>query len=277
MSKQAIGDTTITLTLLNADPLLLTDTAAEQPNIIFDLNTATASKRLDSDSSSTDPLSTDLLDVVDAPDIDSLFSLGTATAQATAATAMLTASYGDPIEWGDPLTDQYYWRQQNGQFSCAVVAQISVYQSLTGNYIDEQLACNYAQAQGWFDPRSGTSPVHIGKILNALGISTTQGYNATLNNIAAALAQGDKPIVALDANEIWNPKRDQYGNPVEQTLAGHAVWVTGIDRKANGSFDIVLNDSGKPSGYSNVVSYADFYNAWTDYSYFVSVADNPFT
>ena len=110
-----------------------------------------------------------------------------------------------------------------------------------------------------------------------MGISTIQEYNATLSDIAIALSQGDKPIVGLDANEIWTPKRDQYGNPVEQSDAGHAVWVTGIDQKANGSYNVILNDSGTPYGRSEVVSYVDFNNAWTDMGHFLTIADNPFT
>ena len=64
---------------------------------------------------------------------------------------------------------------------------------------------------------------------------------------------------------------------MEQTNAGHAVWVTGISRKANGSFNVTLNDSGTPYGQSEVVRYADFNNAWTDYNHFLCVADNPLT
>ena len=51
-------------------------------------------------------------------------------------TNSLSGSYDNFIEYGDPFTDAYYWRQQSpGQNTCAVVAQISIYESLTGNYI----------------------------------------------------------------------------------------------------------------------------------------------
>jgi len=185
--------------------------------------------------------------------------------------------YNDPIEFGTPFSDAYYWRYQQGQNSCAVVAQISVYQSLTGYYVSESAASAYAQQQGWFDPLTGTLPAHTGNLLNAYGISTYQMQYATLGTLQNALAQGDKPIVGLDANEIWNPYDDWYGNPVEQADAGHAVWVTGIDYESDGSIGIILNDSGTPSGQLSVVDYHDFMNAWQDYNYFVAIADNPFT
>ena len=61
---------------------------------------------------------------------------------------------------------------------------------------------NNAQSQGWFDPQSGTSLANTGNLLDALGIPTTRTQNATIADIAIALSRGDKPIVALDSNEI---------------------------------------------------------------------------
>ena len=192
------------------------------------------------------------------------------------ATQILGGLYDDPIEYGTPIDDSYYWRHQQGDNSCAVVAQICVYESLTGEYISEDAASYYAQQQGWFDPLTGTSPENTGNILNALGINTYQ-VDASLSGLEYALAWGDKPIVGLDASEIWNPQYDLYGNPVEQDFQGHAVWVTGIDYESDGSVGIILNDSGTSSGMASVVGYSDFMNAWQDTNYFVAVADNPMT
>ena len=286
MPKQAVGKTATPLSLLESDSLnslSLSDTSTDRSRTLSNLDAFTKSKPLNSDSSianrlNSNSLDADTLSIVDAPNTDTLFGLrATNSVKATHRKKPLTKTYYDPIEWGNPAIDQYYWREQNGNASCAVVAQISAYKSLTGITVDEQTACNYAQSQGWFDPQSGTSLSNIGKLLNAYGVYTVQKYNATLNDIAIALSKGDKPIVGLDANEIWTPKRDRYGNAVEQADAGHAVWVTGIDRKANGSYNVILNDSGTSLGRSEVVSYADFNNAWTDYSHFLTVADNPFT
>ena len=94
------------------------------------------------------------------------------------ATLVVSASHDDRIEYGTPLEDAQYWRQQQGQYSCAVVAQICVYQSLTGGYVSEDAANNYAQQQGWFDPQSGTSPQYIGYILDTLGIGAYQQYGS---------------------------------------------------------------------------------------------------
>lgn len=191
--------------------------------------------------------------------------------------ASLGDLYDDPIEYGTPFFDAFYWRQQQSAASCAVVAQICVYQSLTGQYISEYDANNYAQMQGWFDPLTGTPLGYVGHILDALGVPTYEMFNASLGDLQSALSNGDKPIVGLDGQEIWAPVYDWFGNPLEQVEAGHAVWVTGIDYEWNGSIGIIINDSGHPNGMASVVDYYDFMNAWQDYGYFLSVADNPFT
>jgi uncharacterized protein YfdQ (DUF2303 family) len=61
--------------------------------------------------------------------------------------------------------------------------------------------------------------------------------------------------------------------PVEQENAGHAVWVTGVDPEPDGSYKILLNDSGTSLGQMSAIDYWDFYNAWQDAGCFVAVVD----
>ncbi|NET45445.1 hypothetical protein [Okeania sp. SIO2B3] len=178
--------------------------------------------------------------------------------------------------WGDPIQDGNCWEQQDSGTSCAVVAQIAVYESITGMEISETKACEIAQTNGWYDPQKGTTGEDIGKLLEGFGISTKQSYDATLVDIAEALEKGDKVIVGLDANEIWYPYRDSTtGNPIEQTNVGHAVWVTGIDPQPDGSIKIILNDSATPDGKMKAIDAEDFLNAWEDFSNLLVVADTP--
>lgn len=188
----------------------------------------------------------------------------------------LGGSSKNTIEYGDPLTDGEYWREQKGDYSCAVVAQACIYESLTGQRISEADAADYANQQGWFDPDSGTSLKDTGNLLEDWGIETYTPPDASFADLENALAKRDKPIVGVDGNEIWSPQSDRQGNSLEQSDAGHAVWVTGIDYQSNGSANIILNDSGDPNGSSSVVEYNDFMNAWSDYDSFVAIADNPF-
>lgn len=255
-----------------------TDVSSVSPQLLPSLDEPHSSSDAIASKTVTDT-KLDAREVIDAPSDDLVLfdfsqpSLGNLETNTTESRGGLFDD--DPIEYGDPFSDANYWRQQQGEHSCAVVAQISIYESLTGQYISEDAACNYAQQQGWFDPRIGTPQEYTGKLLAALGIETYQQYNASLSSLESALVKVDKPLVTLDGNEIWHPQYDGFGNPIEQSDAGHAVWVTGIDYKPNGSICIMINDSGISSGMASVVDYYDFMNAWQDYSCFVSVADHP--
>ncbi|AFZ34797.1 hypothetical protein Sta7437_1227 [Stanieria cyanosphaera PCC 7437] len=176
--------------------------------------------------------------------------------------------------WGTPKEDAYYWRKQQGSTTCAIVAQISIYESITGKYIAESNATKYAQAKGWFDPNTGTSPTDSDNILNVLGIKTKYKYQGDIYDIVDALNNGDKIIAGVDGKEIWNPIYSTVtGKPLEQINAGHAVWVTGIVQYADKSIDFILNDSGTSLGKMDAVDYWDFMNAWSDYSNFLIVVD----
>jgi hypothetical protein len=264
---------------------------AKQKDVSDDLDsslmTGYATQQADRSFSGGKESRSDTLEVTDASTSDTLFDLGASEgavgtgaigASGTASRSALAARYVyDIMDYGNPYNDSYYWRKQSGQSSCTIVAQMSVYQSLTGYSVSEAAASNYAQSQGWFNPKIGTPVTYTGKLLNAYGIKTYGGFNLNLKNLAAALQRGDKPIVVLDGSEIWNPKRYPSGTPADQKNIGHAVWVTGIDVKPNGLTYVILNDSGIGRGRSEVVRSADFYNAWRDYGYFGSIADNPFT
>lgn len=198
--------------------------------------------------------------------------------------------FGSTNVWGTSVADSDYWRRQNGSATCALIAQVSIYESITGGYISESAIATYAENQGWFDPLTGTSLKYIGSVLNAYGIETNQywdnydndNYDVNLDNIGAALNNGDKVIAALDANEIWKPSYNTLtGRPYEQTDPGevahqdanHAVWVTGIEQYSDNTWNIILNDSGTDLGQAETVDYWDFMNAWDDSNNFLTIVD----
>lgn len=84
---------------------------------------------------------------------------------------------------GYPVEESQHWQQQQGSSSCAVVAQISIFESITGVCMSEDQACHIAEKNGWFDPDIGTRPSDVGKLLNQLGVATEQKYDATLLNM----------------------------------------------------------------------------------------------
>ncbi|GAB4231589.1 MAG: hypothetical protein Kow00121_59830 [Elainellaceae cyanobacterium] len=176
--------------------------------------------------------------------------------------------------WGNPAADAPYWRYQQLDSSCSVVAQASVYHSITGQYVSEEEGCQIAASQGWFTAEEGTPTEEAGSLLNHLGVSIYRTYGATIDDLKTTLENNKKVLVSLDAYEIWEPIRDELGMPVEQADGGHAVWVTGIEQELDGSYRVVLNDSGIPDGQQFTVDYEDFANAWQDRDFRLIVADS---
>ncbi|MBR8837525.1 MAG: hypothetical protein DSM106950_26835 [Stigonema ocellatum SAG 48.90 = DSM 106950] len=182
--------------------------------------------------------------------------------------------YGNVI--GHPAEDAQFWHEQASNTSCAVVSQLSILESITHTHLSEDAVCKIAQDNHWYDPDSGTKPDDIGKILNAFGVPTDHKHDATLQDLADALNKGDKVIVGVNANDIWHPVKDPVtGEPLPQEIAGHAVWVTGIEQEPSGSVKIILNDSGTPNGCMETVDATDFLNAWRDCGQDMIVAHTP--
>jgi hypothetical protein len=183
--------------------------------------------------------------------------------------------WGSPDLWGTPDSDADYWRRQRGNSTCTVVAQMSIYESITGEYISESTAAEYAEDRGWFSPKTGTLPKNTGKILNSFGIKTKQYYDADVNTIIDAMNRGDKVMASIDSNEIWDPTYSRTtGKPYEQKgTAGHTVWVTGVEWNSDDTANFYLNDSGTSSGQEETIDYWDFMNAWDDYDNLLTVVD----
>ena len=180
---------------------------------------------------------------------------------------------------GEPHLDAKFWQPQTDPASCAVVTQLEVYESLKGVKLPEEAICQVAEANGWYDPNTGTPQHDVGKVLEACGVETEQTYDATLVDIYDALERGDKVIVALDGNEIWHPLRDASTSmPIEQPADfGHTVWVTGIHQSQDGSIKIFINDTVTTDGQMKVVDALDFLNAWNDFGNHLVVAKAPMT
>lgn len=174
---------------------------------------------------------------------------------------------------GSPNKDGQYWEWQGQDNSCAIMAQKGILESLDCDVPKDDLV-NMSYNNGWYDPKSGTSIEDVGNILENYNIPVERGYDKSLIDIYNALEKGEKVIVVLDANEIWSPEKDYYGNPIEQNDSGHAVWVTGIDMNKEGNLSVILNDSGTLRGMKESVRLEDFKNAWDDFGNFSVITDS---
>jgi len=176
---------------------------------------------------------------------------------------------------GDPLSDAMHYQAQTQSDTCAIVAQQGILKQFSIDLTETDLR-EYAYSQGWYQPGGGTPLADVGNILEAAGIDTHRVLDASLQDIESELSAGRKVIVGLDANEVWTPQAGM--NPLnwwraELPDAGHAVWVTGVDREAG---VVYMNDSGHYQGQARAVQIADFKNAWEDYgNYYCATNEAP--
>lgn len=168
---------------------------------------------------------------------------------------------------GDPISDAMHYQAQTHSDTCAVVAQQGILKQFGIDLTETDLR-DYAYSQGWYQPGGGTPLADVGNILEAAGVDTHHVADASIHDIESELNAGRKVIVGLDANEVWTPQPGS--NPLnwwraELPDAGHAVWITGVDREAG---FIYMNDSGHYAGQARAVAIDDFKNAWEDYGNF---------
>jgi Peptidase_C39 like family len=181
-------------------------------------------------------------------------------------------SASQPFAAGDWAGDASTWHLQEAPNSCAIACQADVLNSF-GIEVEEGQIAELAQERGWYEPRQGTDPKALGHVVEAFGIPVTQSYDTSLVEIKDALDDGRKVMVGLDANEIWEPRKDVWGNPLEQPDGGHAVWVTGIEESPAGDLEVILNDTGHEAGRASRVAMHDFLNAWDDFGRHAAVTD----
>ena len=162
---------------------------------------------------------------------------------------------------GDPIGLADHWVLQSGN-ACAVDAQGMVIGSLTGHPLDQAALAEIAESNGWYDSETGTLETDMARLLEMSGLEASTSWDANIGEVGSALERGDHVIVSVNSDAIWTPLRDGDGDPVRLGGADHAVWVTGIDRAADGTYYVILNDSGHAGGAAAPVALPDFMNAW---------------
>lgn len=150
------------------------------------------------------------------------------------------------------------WHMQDGENSCAVCSQQFIINEFTGLDMTEAQLSEIAQAQGWFDPETGTAPEDVGNLLALFGIDTQVNYEGDISCIKDTLDQGGRVIVGVDSMVLWV---DGFGNyPIYG--ADHAIEVIGIDNSDPGDVRVIINDSGTDSGAGRSVPFSEFMEAW---------------
>jgi hypothetical protein len=171
---------------------------------------------------------------------------------------------------GSPEVDMQYWHHQTFDNTCAVVAQESVLESLTGQHFSETSLRDEALARGWYTESGGTPVDDVGALLALHGIPVQQESGATLQDIENQLAAGHKVIVGVNGEDIWNDAHPDGGSlpvgaypGIPGQVADHAVEVIGVDTSDPAQPKVILNDSGTPDGRGLEVPADVFQEAWS--------------
>ena len=153
---------------------------------------------------------------------------------------------------------------QGNENSCAIHSQYHVLKDYGYTGTVEDLKAE-AEANGWYDPATGTSPENVGKLLEAHGVPCNVYVNANEYNLISELAQGKRVIVGLDSGEIWEGESilQDFWEKITGGGADHAVVVSGINTADPDNIKVVLTDSG--AGHAAIEYPLDqFMDAWKD-------------
>ena len=153
---------------------------------------------------------------------------------------------------------------QGNDNSCAIHSQYHVLKDYGYTGTVEDLKAE-AEANGWYDPATGTSPENVGKLLEAHGVPCNVYVNANEYNLISELAQGKRVIVGLDSGEIWEGEGvlQDFWEKITGGGADHAVVVSGINTADPDNIKVVLTDSG--AGHAAIEYPLDqFMDAWKD-------------
>ena len=182
---------------------------------------------------------------------------------------------------GDPANDMDTWHMQTHDDTCAVVSQEFILEQLTGQHINEDQLREVAMENGWYTPGGGTPMADVGNLLEYFGLHVDKHEDSSISEIENALSHGEKVIVGVNSEEIWDP---QSHNLIDEFLynvmgipgadANHAVEVIGVDKSDPAHPMVVLNDSGHPGGEGKMLPLHDFEEAWSGSNNYIVTASN---
>lgn len=168
--------------------------------------------------------------------------------------------------------------QQQYSDTCAIKSQQLILNDFGVDVTEDQLV--YQAEQFYiYRPGEGTPMEDVGKLLELNGVHCTQHENATIYDLTAALAQGQKVIIGVDSGELWNNGMvSQFVNQATDRLVGeqadHALIVAGIDTTNPNDVQVILTDPGTGEEAARYPM-AQFLDAWQDSGNFMVTTDAP--
>lgn len=162
---------------------------------------------------------------------------------------------------GEPERFLDNWHIQHTDYNCALNAAENLIEKVDGRFLDEMSLRDLAVEKGWLDI-NGTPPEYLGKMLEHFGLDVHYEAISDLDDLRECLENGGHPIAAVDADELWSGKNNEWFLPGRD--ANHAVHVIGIDDSDPDNPMVIINDSGVPDGAGVLIPGDLFMNAAED-------------
>ena len=146
---------------------------------------------------------------------------------------------------------------ESGNNICSVLCEAFILHRRDVPFEDKELLV-IAQKNHWLKPKG--SPLHsIGQLLSHYDLMVTRNYDATINDISAALALDNDVIVVVDKEKLYQLEDNE-------DAPNHAVVVRGVQAENVSLFDPTLEDTDVK------VSLSSFLDAWKEsHNYMVRV------
>jgi len=171
--------------------------------------------------------------------------------------------------YGTPYEDMALWDAQDDPFSCAVASTNMMFRSL-GFDPGEALLSEIMQDNGVYDPYSGTSPSLLTPMLNdicteaGLDISAYDFQWETPGDLAQILESGARPLLSIDATELYADESIPLHELGFLPDSGHAVQLIGLTDGPDGPM-VILNDPDVGAGIE--VPFDRLFSAGDDFGF----------
>ena len=186
---------------------------------------------------------------------------------------------------GVPNAQADFWDMQEFADNCEPTSESFIIRQFGFDGISTNDFAYISQANGWYMPGGGTSPEHMGDLMDIFGIENHTNPNASIEDLAAEIMQGHGVIVGVRSDqlwdqgplqELWNWAAKQFGfdNPVDSP-ADHALCVTGFDLSDPDHPMVIVNDPGHPQGAGQAYPLDRFMDAWENSNFHMTATDNP--
>ena len=105
---------------------------------------------------------------------------------------------------GVPNAQADFWDMQDFSDNCEPTSESFIIRQFGFNDISTNDFASISQANGWYTPGAGTSPEHMGDMMDLFGIDNHTIENASIQELAGEIAAGHGVIVGVNAGQLWD-------------------------------------------------------------------------